>query len=106
MPALDYRRAAENAATLTAVSAMLAECWDPAGEIRAAAGGGEGFYAEHGLTVAAMLAADAQPPEVQRYLRQVEQGARGVSLHPVEVRRAIAEALWRLVRGLGALRDP
>ena len=100
MPALDYRRAAENSAILTAVAAVLAEQWDPAGEIRGAVGSGEGFYAEHALTIAAMLAADAQTPEIQRYLRQVEQGVRGASQHPFEVRRAIAEALWCVVRGL------
>ena len=100
MAPLDYRRAAENSATLTAVAAVLAEQWDPAGEIRAALGSGEAFYAQHAVTIAAMLAADAQTPEIQRYLRQVEQDARGTSLHPFEVRRAIAETLWRVVRGL------
>ena len=97
---MDYRRAAESLEIRTAVAAVLSAQWDPAGEIRAAAEGGEAYYAEHALTLAGMLAADARTQEVQRYLRQVEQEVLGASLHPFEVRRVIAEAVWRVVRGV------
>jgi len=100
MPDFDYRRAAESVAIRTAVTGVLATQWDPAGEIRAAASGGEAYYADHALTLAAMLAADARTPEIQRYLRQVEQDALGESLHPFDARRGIAEAVWRAVRGV------
>src|SRR5687768_9484567 len=96
----DYRRAAESFAIRTAVAGVLAEQWDPAGEIRAAAGGGEAYYADHAMTLAAMLAADARTQEVQRYLRQVEQDVLGASLHPFDTRRGVAEAVWRVVRGI------
>src|SRR5688500_11858573 len=100
MREFDYRRAAESLSIRTAVAGILAEQWDPSGEIRAAAGGGEAYYADHALTLAAMLAADARTQEVQRYLRQVEQDALGASLHPFDARRGVAESVWRAVRGV------
>jgi hypothetical protein len=102
MSANDYRRADANPAIIDAVAAILARQWDPDGEIARAADAGTTWYAEHALTVVAMLAADAQATEIQRYLRQVEQQVLGPSLHPFELRREIAETIWRAVREPGA----
>lgn len=93
-------RAAETPQILARLAAILAADWDPAGSVRVALQGGPTFYADHALIIAGMLAADAHENEVQRYLRQIEQRAGPITLHPAEVRHAIAVALWRAARQL------
>ena len=93
-------RAAEDPAIIARLASILASDWDPAGIVRAALHGGPSFYADQGLIVAAMLAADAHENEVQRYLRQLEQQAGPTTLHPADERHAIAVALWRAARQL------
>ena len=103
MPFPPYHgRALEHPEIIARVRALLADEWggDPAGEIHAALGAGEGYYDEQAVTVVAMLAAAAPPPEVQRYLRQQEEAALDHSLHPFDVRRRIAHEAWRAVRSL------
>jgi hypothetical protein len=95
-----HGRALEHPEIVARVRDLLAHEWDTAGEIRAAVDGGPEYYDALAVTVVAMLAAAATEPEVQRYLREQEQAALGQSLHPFEVRRGIAEAAWRAVRGL------
>jgi hypothetical protein len=95
-----HGRALEHPEIVARVRALLAGEWDPAGQIRGALGAGEAFYDEQAVTVVAMLATAAPPPEVQRYLRQQEQAALGHSLHPFDVRRRIAHEAWRAVRSL------
>jgi hypothetical protein len=96
--ASNYDRAAEDSDLIARLGELLAREWDPAGTICEAAAGGRDFHRQQALTLVAMLAADARETEIQRYLRQTEQAALGRSLHPFEVRRAIAAAAWRLVR--------
>ncbi len=95
-----HGRALEHPEIIARVRDLLAYEWDTAGEIRAAVDGGTDYYDTLAVTVVGMLAAAATEPEVQRYLREQEQAALGQSLHPFEVRREIAEAAWRTVRGL------
>ena len=93
-------RAAEDPAVLARIAEILESQWDPAGTVRRQLKGGDEFYREQALLVAGMLAADARETEVQRYLRQLEQQAGPTTLHPAEVRHAIAVAAWRAARGL------
>ena len=95
-----YGRADADPLILARLETLLRDEWDPYGELRDAALADDAFYREHALTVTAMLAADALDTEVQRYLRVTEQSLLGRSLHPYEVRRAVAVTAWHLVRGL------
>jgi hypothetical protein len=95
----DYRRAAEDPAVVQEVAAVLRTHWDPDGVLVRAGGDDIDFYTTHALALAGMVAADAEQPEVARYLRQVEQRLLGSSLHPFKSRYAVSVAVWRTVHG-------
>ena len=99
MPSRDYRRAAEDPTVVQELASVLRTRWDPDGTLLRAARAGGDFYAAHALTLAGMVAADAEHPEVARYLRQVEQRLLGSSLHPFKSRYAVSVAVWRTVHG-------
>ena len=93
-------RAAEDPEVLERLADILAGEWDPAGAVRDALRGGDGFYREQAIIVAVMVAADARATEVQRYLRQLEQrAALPATLHANDARHAIALVLWGAARG-------
>jgi hypothetical protein len=94
------RNALDDPAVVDRITAILQLQWDPAGAVRDALRGDDSFYREQAIIVTGMLAAEARETEVQRYLRQLEQQALPATLHPMEVRHAIAVALWRVARGL------
>jgi hypothetical protein len=95
----DYRQAAQDPAVVQEVATVLRTRWDPDGALGRAAGGDNDFYTAHALALAGMVAADAEQPEVARYLRQVEQQLRGSSLHSFKSRYAVSVAVWRTVHG-------
>jgi hypothetical protein len=95
----DYRRAAQDPAVVQEVATVLRTRWDPDGALARAAGGNNDFYTTHALALAGMVAADAEQPEVARYLRQVEQRLLGSSLHAFKSRYAVSVAVWRTVHG-------
>ena len=99
MASRDYRRAAEIPAGVQEVAAVLRTRWDLDGVLLRAAGGDAEFYSAHALALTGMVAADAEQPEVARYLRQVEQRLLGASLHPFKSRYAVSVAVWRTVHG-------
>jgi hypothetical protein len=95
----DYRRAAQDPAVVQEVATVLRTRWDPDGALAGAARDNNDFYTTHALALAGMVAADAEQPEVARYLRQVEQRLLGSSLHPFKSRYAVSVAVWRTVHG-------
>ena len=99
MPSRDYRRAAEDPAVVQEVAAVLRARWDPDGALLRAAADDTDFYSAHAVALTGMVAADAEQPEVARYLRQVEQQLLGASLHPFKSRYAVSTAVWRTVHG-------
>ena len=99
MASRDYRRACEDPAVLLEVAAVLRTRWDPEGALLLAAGNAADFYSAHALALTGMVAADAEQPEVARYLRQAEQRLLGSSLHPFKSRYAVSLAVWRTVHG-------
>lgn len=96
----DLDRVAEDREVVARIAAILEQRWDPDAAVQRALGAGNDFYRDEAVTVASMIAADARVTEVQGYLRQLEQGALSVSLHPAEERHAIASAVWHIARGL------
>ena len=115
----DYWRAVEDPGIVARIAEILERQWDPRSTVRDGLRGDADFYREQAVIVAGMLSADARvaamigdptrarmlsadarETEVQRYLRQLEQRALPVTLHPFEARHAIAVALWRAARGL------
>jgi hypothetical protein len=96
----ELRNALDDPAVVGRIAEILQRQWDPAGAVRDALGGDAAYYREQAIVVTGMLAAEARETEVQRYLRQVEQQALPMTLHPMEARHAIADALWRVARGL------
>jgi hypothetical protein len=96
----DVCRAVEDPMIVARIAELLRQTWDPAGVVRDALRGGDDFYHEQAVIVAAMLSADARETEVQRYLRQLEQQVGPATLHPIEARHAIAVAAWRAAREL------
>jgi hypothetical protein len=95
----DYRRAAEDPAVVQGVATVLRTRWDPDGALLRAAGEGDEFYSAHAVALTAMVAADAEQPEVARYLRQLERRLLGAPLHPFKLRYAVSVAVWRTVHG-------
>ena len=96
----DYWRAVEDPGIVARIAEILERQWDPRSTVRDGLRGDADFYREQAVIVAGMLSADARETEVQRYVRQLEQRALPVTLHPFEARHAIAVALWRAARGL------
>lgn len=95
----DFGQVRDDPHTLARLAAILESRWDPRGEVRAGHRGGEDFYRDQAVIVSGMLSAGARETEVQRYLRQLEQNVLPGTLHPNEMRHAIAIALWRVARG-------
>ena len=90
----------EDPTIIARIEAILERDWDPNGVVRDGLDGGNDFYHAHAVVIAGMLSADARETEVQRYLRQQEEAALPATLHPAEVRHAIAVAAWRAARSL------
>ena len=99
MQSRDYRRAIEDPTVVQEVATVLRTHWDPDGTLGRAAGSDADFYTTHAIALAGMVAADAEQPEVARYLRQVEQQLRGSSLHSFKSRYSVSVAVWRTVHG-------
>jgi hypothetical protein len=95
-----FGRAVEDPAIIAQIAEILERQWDPNGVVRDGLQGDSDFYRAQAIVVAGMLSADARETEVQRYLRQMEEEALPATLHPAEVRHAIAVAAWRAARGL------
>ena len=95
-----FGRAVEDPAIIARIAEILQHQWDPNGVVRDGLRGDVDFYRSQATVVAGMLSADARETEVQRYLRQQEEEALPATLHPAEVRHAIAVAAWRAARSL------
>ena len=95
-----FGRAVEDPAIIARIAEILEQQWDPHGAVRDGLRGEPDFYRAQATIVAGMLSADARDTEVQRYLRQLEEEALPATLHPAEVRHAIAVAAWRAARSL------
>jgi hypothetical protein len=93
---LDRRaRAGANPEVVRRVAAILAERWDPAGEL--AAPGGARTPEAHAAAVLGIIAAGGRPTEVVGYLRRAEEDAYVLPRSTGAARRALAEAIEAVV---------